>query len=259
MRKLKGLGQILGAVPEIREIVAEARDSLAAGVPDQEVRAQAVRRGRTLGIIGPSVIIPSLSRKLLRMELRVFLHRLADELATKAQGKRVGDIAEDLYSRLDVDSWFADYVVSWAAEPDGEPGTFLPQVSGHVWTQKLGFGEERMQTVWMLITPFSDPHELLHQAYEECHKVLPEGVWSRYGRNEEAHRLLRLKATNPDHSWGDIAERLLDEKEPHLREMGSDVFAERREQERERIEKLMKRFFKEYADSFFDGLSADSD
>lgn len=258
-RKLKGLGQLLSVLPEMRDIVAETRESLSAGVSRDDVRTRVITRGRELGIIGPRIIIPSLTRKLLRMDLKTFLRRVADEIASRLEAKRVGDVAENLYSRLGVDDWFAEYVIRWAESPSDEPGPFLAQMAGRVWTQKLGFGEEKVDSVWVLITPFSDPNELLREAREECYRVLPEGTWSRYGVNEEAHKIMRLKAINPQWSWGDVAETLLDEREPHLRQMGSGVFAERREMERERVEKLAKRFMDDYADTFFSELSAESE
>lgn len=258
-RKLQGFGQIMAAVPDFRVIREEVSDLLAQGGTVEEARALAISRGRDLGLLGPRVIIPSLSRTYLRMEFREFLHKIADAIADRARGKRLGDIAEDLYSRIGIDEWFADYIVGWAQDPSGEPGEFFPTMGGRVWTQKVGFGEEKADAVMVFITPLSDPNELLKEAYEECHRVLPEGVWSQYGSNVEAHRLLRLKTQEPSRSWGDVAEILLDESEPHLREMGAAVFAERRESERERIEQQMRRFWKEYADSFFAELSADSE
>lgn len=258
-RKLKGLGQIMAAVPEFSDIRNETKALLREGGSEEQARALAIARGRELGLLGPKVFIPSLTRKLLRMDVGEFLRRLAAEIAAGVQGKRVGDIAEDLYSRIGADEWFADYIVSWAQDPNDEPGAFFEQMGGRVWSQKLGLGEDKTECVMVMITPLSDPNELLRQAYEECHRVLPVGTWSRYGANVEAHRLLRLKVEDPDRTWGDVAEILVDEKEPHLREMGPQVFNERRQQERKRIDQLMSRFWKEYGDSFFDELSAESD
>jgi hypothetical protein len=249
----------MAAVPDFRGIRDEVAALLAQGGTVEEAKTLAISRGRDLGLLGPKVIIPALSRKILRMDFREFLHKVADHIADRTKGKRLGDIAEDLYSRIGADEWFADYIVGWAQSPDGEPGEFFPTMGGRVWTQKIGFGEERADAVMLLITPLSDPKELLREAYEECHRVLPEGVWSRYGSNVEAHRLLRLKTQEPDRTWGDVAEILLDENEPHLREMGKEDFALAKQQERERTEKLMSPFWKEYADSFFSELSADSE
>lgn len=249
----------MAAVPDFRTIRDEVRDLMREGGTEEAARALAIARGRKLGLLGPRVIIPALSRKLLRMDVRDFLRAVADNLADSLQGKRVGDVAEDLYSRIGVDEWFADYMVSWANDPNGEPGVFFEQMGGRVWSQKLGFGESKTSCVMVMITPLSDPKELLREAYEECHRVLPEGTWSRYGGNVEAHRLLRLKTEAPERTWGDVAAILLDEKEPHLRAMGKEDFAVAKQLERERIEKLMSRFWKDYADSFYSEVSAESE
>lgn len=257
--KLTSLGQVMAAVPDFRGIRDEVAVLLAQGGTVDEARALAISRGRDLGLLGPRVIIPSLSRTYLRMDFRDFLHKVADAIADRTKGKRLGDIAEDLYSRIGADDWFADYIVGWAQDPKGEPGEFFPTMGGRVWTQKIGFGKEKADAVMVLITPLSDPRELLREAYEECHRVLPKGVWSRYGSNPEAHRLLRLKTEEPNRTWGDVAEIILDEREPHLRDMGKEDFAFAKQQERKRIKTLMSRFWKEYGDSFFDELSPDSE
>lgn len=257
--KLRSFGQILGAVPDIRELRDEVAAVLASGGSDEECRALAVQRGAALGIAGPKALIPSLTRKIMRHSFRDFLHQVADHLADTYEHKKVSDVADDLWGRVGFDEWFADYVLAWAKNPDGEPGPFFEQMSGRVWTQPINSKESDLENVWVLITPFSDPKALLEEARLECHRVFPDGTWSQYGANEEAHRLMRLKAQKPNRSWGDVAEILVDENEPHLREMGAALFLERKEQERERIEKLMSRFTENYADSFFDTLSAESD
>lgn len=257
--KLDAFGQLMGAVPDFQQIREEVAALLSSGGSAEEARALAVERGRELGILGPRVFIPSLSRRIMRMELRTFLHALAEHLASRLEGKRVGDVAENFYERIGADAWFADFIVAWAQDPDAEPGAFFPQMSGRVWTQPIGVGSDRTECVMVLITPMSDPKALLEEAYEECHRVLPEGVWSRYGANVEAHRLWRLKLEEPGRSWGDVAEIMLDQDEPYLRSLGPEAFAERREMVRERIEKLVGRMRREYADSFFEELSAESD
>jgi hypothetical protein len=193
------------------------------------------------------------------MGVREFLRALADDTALRLRGKCVGDVADGLWSRIGVEDAIADWLLAWAKDPKGEPGAIGDVFAGRTWTGRLGFGKNTAECVFVVITPLSDPQELLRQAYEECHRVLPDGTWSRYGANVEAHRLLRLKYENDPCSWGDVAEIVLDEREPHLRSMGADVFAEAKEIERKRIEKLIARFWNEYGDSFHAELSPDSD
>ena len=257
--KMRGLGQMLGAVPEFQAIRAEVRELLANGGTDEQARALAIERGREVGLINPRTFIPSLTRKLMRMDVRVFLRKLADLLADKAQGKRVGEVADELWAKVGVDDWWADYIINWAKDPKGEPGAMLPQFAGRVWTQTFGVGDEKVDGVCVIITPLSHPQELLKEAQELCLKVLPDGTWSRYGYDVEVHRILRLKLEDPDRTWGDVAEILLDEREPYLREMGPEVYREAKKLERERITAKAKRWHEEYADSFFDELYPDSD
>jgi len=253
------LGQVLGAVPDIQRLRDEVAERLAEGCSEDDAQAYAIARGAELGIVGPKTLIPALSRKVMRMDFRAFLHALADRIADTYEHKRVGDFADNLWQRVGIDKWFADYIVTWAKNPEGEPGPFFEQMAGRVWTQRLNPRESDAEAVWVVITPFSDPIALLEQARQECHRVLPDGTWSQYGSNVEVHRLLRLKAQDPERSWGDVAEILVDESEPYLREMGDELFRERRDQERERIEKLVARYWEKYADSFFDRVSAESD
>jgi hypothetical protein len=255
--KLLSFGQLFAAADEARLLRDEARDLLDAGASDDEVCSHVITRGRELGLIGPRVMLPSLTRRITRMSMPAFLNAAAKLLAKKYQGKRVGDVADGLWSRIGMDHWLASYVLDWAKT--GEPGPFFESFGGRVWVQRIGLGEPKVDSVWCVITPSSHPQELLRQAFEESVRVFPPETFSRYGYSVEAHRIVRMKTDDPSLSYGDIAERLLDEREPQLREMGREVFAERRDSERKRIEKLVSRFWEDYADSFFSYLSPESD
>jgi len=258
-RKLRALGEAFAGIPEARGIRDEAAALLADGSSDDEVRAVIVERWRELGMPGPKSFLTGLSRKVWRMDLRDLLHQVADDLADWAKGKRLEDVLDDLWRKLDAERSITDYMLAWAKDPDGEPGPFLPQMAGRVWTQKVGPSDAQMDTVWVCITPLSDPKELLKEAYEECHRVLPDGTWSRYSTNMEAHRILRMRLEHPEWSLGDVAEALLRERSPELWGYGHAVVADRVRKETERVQKLMERFWKDYADSFFEELSPGSD
>lgn len=255
--KLLSLGQLFAAADEAHALRDEARALLDAGASEDEVRGRVIELGRGLGLTGPRVLLPSLTRRITRMNMDTFLRQVAGLLAKKYQGKRVGDVADGLFDKVGIEEWLANWVLDWAKT--GEPGPYFEAFGGRVWTQRVGFGENKVDSVWCIITPSSHPQELLKQAFEESVRLFPAETFSRYGASVEAHRIVRLKVEEPSRSWGDIAEMLLDEREPSLRDLGPEAFAERREMERERIEKLAARFWEGYADSFFDYLSAESD
>jgi hypothetical protein len=257
--KLLGLGQMVGVIPEARAIRDEVKALLDAGGSDAEARELAIAKGREFGIVNPRTFLPALSRKLMRMDFRAFLREAANWLADRSKGKQVGDIADELWSKVGVEDWWADYILDWARDPNGDPGAFLPQFGGKTWAQKLGMGEDQVQVVTVIITPLSHPRELLKEAMDLCLQVMPEGTWSRYGADVEGPRLWRLKLEVPGRSWGDVAEILLDEREPYLRDLETEDFRVAKEAERQRITVKANRWYQEYADSFFSQLSAESE
>jgi len=252
--KLFAWGQLIAAVPEFQELRDSTADLMDQGTSEEDVREHVLQEGRDLRIIGPRTMLPSLTRKVTRLPLRKFLHLLADSLADKAQGKRVGDVVDGLWEKIGAEEWFADYIIDWAKT--GEPGQFFELFGGRVWSQRMHPDKDAPSAVWMVVTPTSDPRALLEEAYRECVKTLPPESFSQYGANIRAHKIARLHLDGLN--WDAIAEILLDEDDPQWRTYET---ADQRVYLRE-AKKNAKRLFerwKEYWGSFSEKLGPESD
>ena len=139
--KRNSIGQLIALGPEFIAIREAAEEALARGASDEEVTALIVQMGRDEGLIGPRVLLPSLTRKLLRMPAAKVWREIADFLTKKTEGQRLGDVADGLWGRLGLDREFAAYFLHWAKT--GEPGAYFESWGGKVWTQKMGFGDSK--------------------------------------------------------------------------------------------------------------------
>jgi len=189
------------------------------------------------------------------MSLSKFLHELAEHLAKKFEGKRVGDVADGLMERIGFDDWLVDYIIGWAKTD--EPLAFFEAAGGRVWTQEVGFSGHKVPSVWMVITPMSDPQGLMDKAKKLCQLTLPPETYSRYGWDVRSHQVAVMRSDGKD--WGEVAEAVLDDEEPHWRQA---IPSEQRLHRRQTIKKCQKqyeRFWDEYWNSFCKELDPELD
>ncbi len=236
---LATLGQAIAAAPPFRERMEIAKRELVEGVPEDEIRRRIVEWGDAEGLVGPRAVLPSLTRKVLRMSAARLIREIADELTRRAGSRKVGDFVSGWMEKLGMDEWLATYIVEWART--GEPGDFYIGATGRVFRQKLGVGPDAAEGVGVLATPLSDPRELAVEFLAECERVMPASTWSRYGVDPQAARYFRLIVEG--RTYRDLAEEELGQEElARLRRLGPRVVRERIDQEAGRIRKLVARF-----------------
>lgn len=246
----------LGAIGEwmvlaADELAVQARDELAQGVPEEVVRKRVLARGENLEIAGARSLFPFLNRKVLRLSLPKVLHGLVDAYFSKRGSMKVRDAVHRVLDNIGFDEWFVDFVMARARGE--EPAAMLPLMTGKVWSQPIGLGEDKTEAVWVVITPLSDPTERLEEAFELCKATFPGATWSRYATSTEGARIFR-KHHADKMSFRQIAEENLGEHwrdEPALRKEELDM-------ETARVRKLYYRYRK-YWDSLGDELSPESD
>jgi hypothetical protein len=255
--KLDSLGQLLASAEPFRDLADQAKARLGAGESEEQVRGFVLREGKKLGLCGPRSLLPSLSRRVLRVPLSRLLRDLADHLSTLAGKRTVGDAVNGFLDRVGFDAWFCDYIIGWART--GEPGPFYAPTEGGVFPIAVGKGPDATPMVIAAAGPFSDPREIAAKFLDTCLDTFPDATWDRMGLNVEAARCVRLhREGRTDY---EIAELLLDENEPGWRYVYEDA-AERRERrktEAKRVQKLRTRFWKDYGDSILAFVSPDTD
>jgi hypothetical protein len=255
--KLDSLGQLLASVEPFRDLADQAKARLGAGESEEQVRGFVLREGKKLGLCGPRSLLPSLSRRVLRVPLSRLLRDLADHLSTLAGKRTVGDAVNGFLDRVGFDAWFCDYIIGWART--GEPGPFFASAEGKVFPMPLGRGAEKTPVVVAVGTPMSDPREFAREFLELCVTTFPDATWDRMGLNVEAARCVRLGLE--ERTDYQIAELLLDENEPGWRVAFEDTsdLRVRRKAEAKRVQKLRERFWKDYGDNLFAFLSPETD
>ena len=254
--KLESIGQLVASAEPFRDLAEAAKVRLAAGEPEEYVRGFVLREGKQLGLCGPRSLLPSLSRKVLRIPLSKLLRELAAHLAKLAGKRTAGQTVNGFLDKIGFDAWFCDYIIGWARS--GEPGPFFASTEGKVIPLTVGTGADTTPIVVAVATPLSDPRELTREFYAMCVDTFPDATWDRMGLNVEAARCVRLGRLGlTDYK---IAEILLDENEPGWRVVYEEKseWRERRRTEAKRIQKLRERFWKDYGDSLFAFLSPET-
>lgn len=255
--KLRSFGQLVASAEPLRGLAEATQAQIAAGASDDELQAFVLREGNRLGVCGPRALLPSLTRKVLRVPLRDALREIAEYLSERAGKKRVGDWVNSLLNAVGFDAWFCDYIINWART--GEPGPYFDAFIGKSFSMQITQGGDKTPVVVAVATPYCDPHEITHDFIEECVRVFPDATWDRMGINVEAARCVRLRIDGlTDYQ---IAEILLDENEPGWRIVYEDKseWRARRKTEAKRVQKLRQRFWRDYGDSIVAFVSPDSD
>jgi hypothetical protein len=236
---LATLGEVTAAAPPFRERMEIARDELAAGVPEERIRARIITWAEDEGIAGPRALLPALTRKLLRRSAASVIREVADFLTSRAGNRKVGDFVSGWMEKLGFEDWLATYIIEWAKT--GQPGDFFAGVEGRVFRQKLGFGPDAQDGVAVIASPLSDPRALAREFLAECQRTFPASTWSRYGADPQAARYFRRKVEGE--SYRDMAEADIGPDElARLRALGPRVAAQRITQDADRIRKKTERF-----------------
>jgi len=250
--RLDTIGQWFAAAEPVRKMARDARAALDAGTPEAEVRAQVLEAAEREGLVSVRLLLPSLSRKVLRLPLKKTLTQLADYYIAKAEGRKFGDWTDKLMASIGYDEWLVNYIMTFA-QTDEPPAAF-DVFAGRVWTQQMGPEGEKSPVVFCVGTPLSDPRELARDFLEQCATQFPEMTWSRYGYNPEAARYFRLNREGLTDA--EIAEKELGSDEvARLSSLGPKVLSTRVAGEADRVRKSRERFWKEYLDTLADELS----
>lgn len=247
-------GDLLGASPILRDMASAARAETELGLSEDEVRQRIRARMQSEGANTRAWLLPTFSRKTLRVKLKPLLRALADLLAAKAASNRLGPALQPMLERIGIDRWLEDYV--WHYAQTGETSPVFDSFTGKTFVQEMGPRGDKTPTVWLVATPASDVRALVEEFIELAERTLPDVTFSkRFDSQLEGARYLRLHE-QLGLSYGQIARREVIEDRPDLEE-GSDSFKELLALETERITKAAERSVK-HADKVIDFLSAES-
>ena len=247
-------GDLIGASPVLRNMAASARAETEQGLSEAEVRQRIRSRMQSEGMTTRAWLLPSLSRKMLRVKLKPLLHALADLIASKTSSNRLGAAIEPWFEKLGIDQWFEDFI--WHYAQTGETSPIFDAFTGKAFVHEMGPQGNKTPAVWLIATPASDVRALVEEFIELAETAFPDETFSkRFESLRAGARYLRLHE-QLGLSYGQIARKELSENRPDL-ETGSDSFKELLQLETERITKAADRS-SQRADRIVDFLSADS-
>lgn len=247
-------GDLLAASPMIRELSETAKSEHDEGLTEDQVRQRIRSRLQTEGLTVRAAVLPTLSRKMLRIKLRPLLHALAELLANKAQSKRFGDAIEPWFAKLGLDKWLEDFIWNYALT--GEASPVYEVFSGKTFVQEFGKGDDKTPTVWLVASPASDVRALIEEFLDQCERTLPDDTMGkRYAETARGMRYFRLHQEG--RSYTEIGREELQAERPDL-SVDSDEFDELLRMRTEQVTKAASRSFAR-ADRIFDFLSAESD
>jgi hypothetical protein len=247
-------GDLIGASPVLRDMAATARAETEQGITEAEVRQRIRSRMQSEGMSTRSWLLPSLSRKMLRVKIKPLLHALADVIASKSSASRLGPAIQPWLEKLGLDQWLEDFI--WHYAQTGEPSPIFDAFTGKAFVNEMGPVGDKTPTVWLIATPASDVRALVEEFIELAEATFPDDTFSkRFASQLEGARYFRQHKQH-DVAYSQIARQKVSEDRPDLEER-SDAFKELLDIETERVTKAAERSF-ERADRIVDFLSADS-
>lgn len=235
-------GNLFAATPGFRNLAETAKREIAEGFSEAEVRQRIRSRLDSQGLTLRRQLLPSISRKALRVSLRRFLHALADYFADKAPTHRLGTSLDSLLARTGLDQWAEDAI--WTYASTGEVLPTLEGYSGTVWRQDVGSEGDKTPTVWAIATPASDVEALIAWFRDETSKAFPDETFAkRSGKGLEGAEYYRMNQEGQ--SYSQIASENIYELYPELCASDDDkeftFYTKLVERETERVKKSAER------------------
>lgn len=171
-------GNLFGAAPGVRDLAEKARDDFESGLDEAGVRQRIRSRLESEGLTMRRMLLPGLSRKLLRVRLRPVLKAVADVIADKSP-KRLGAAVDGLLGKIGFDQWLEDYI--WTYASTGEVMPMLEGYTGTVYRADFGPPDDRSTAVWLVATPASDVDALVEWFKEEARRAFPAETFAKRG------------------------------------------------------------------------------
>jgi hypothetical protein len=234
-------GNLLAATPGLRALARQTKADLETSLSEEQARQRLRARLESQGLTLRKMLLPSVSRKLLRVSLRKLLHALADLIADKSESKRFGTALDTLLGKFGVDQWLEDYVFAYAAQ--GEVLPIFRGYAGAVQVLEVGPLGDKSPLVWLVATPASDVDALISE-FKEAVTVFPDETFTkRHGKAVKGATYYRMNQEGK--SYSEIAHENIFDLYPEL--CASDdngefaFYTKLVERETKRVEKLALR------------------
>jgi hypothetical protein len=172
-------GNLFGAAPGIRQLADVARSEYEEDLSELQVRQRIRARLESQRVTLRRMLLPSLSRRMLRVPLRKVLRALADYVADKSPSNRFGGAVDSLLDKIGLDQWLEDYI--WTFATTGEVSPIFEGYTGTVYISEFGPPGDKTPSVWLVATPASDVDALIEWFKEEARKAFPDETFAKRG------------------------------------------------------------------------------
>jgi hypothetical protein len=235
-------GHLLAAAPRLRELADATKAEIAEGLSEAEARQRIRSRLESLGLTALKQLLPSVSRKMLRVSLRKLLRALADLLADKSKSKTLGAALDSMLAKIGFDQWLEDYV--WTYASTGEVAPIFTGYAGTVMCHEFGPKGDKTPTVWLIATPASDIEALIEWFRDEARQAFPDETFAkRHGKALDGARYHRMNQEG--RSYSQIALDNIYELYPELCASDDEeefaFYTQLVKRETERVKKLAER------------------
>lgn len=237
-------GNLFAAAPGLRELARITSDEIEQGLSETEARRRIRSRMESEGLTLRRQLLPGLTRKLLRVNVRKLLHALAEVFANRITQKKLGPALDSVLDKVGFDQWLEDFV--WTYASTGEAPAMMAGYSGTVYRSDIGEEGDKTPTVWMVATPASDTQALIEWFKEEADKAFPDETFAkRHGASVDGARYYRMNQEGM--SFAEIAHENVYELYPDLcasdDEEEFDFYTKLVKRETERVKKLAHRTY----------------
>lgn len=174
-------GNLFAAAPGLRALADLARTEHDSGLMERDIRQRIRSRLESEGLTSRKMLLPNISRKMLRVKLRPLLHALADLIVDKAPTNRFGLSLDHLLAKIGYDQWLEDFVFTYATT--GEVLPIFGAYAGTVHRHEFGPEGDKSPTFWLVATSASDLQALLEWFKEEVRAAFPDETFTkRHGK-----------------------------------------------------------------------------
>lgn len=104
------LDNLIGGAGPVREMADKAREDYLNGESEELIRMRIRSHAESEGIAGPRMVLPNLTRKVLRVRLRPLLHACVDIFMNRTKARRFSDLTGWISDALGWDKWLEDYI-----------------------------------------------------------------------------------------------------------------------------------------------------
>ena len=184
----------MAAAPPMREMQERVAGWFADGVAEDEIRRRLCEQAVDSDF-GLRAFL-GFNRKAMRMKAADALVYVAHFYAKKLGSKTMKRVLGDWAASIGVDSWLADYQITWYKT--GYPPPLGEHMFGGVSLVTMGPKDDPVPMVFAIAGAMSDPEALAEDFVNRCYREFPQAFARKDHAERDAERALRFGSGESD-------------------------------------------------------------